>query len=94
MIATVIPEHDSNFFFISQVDTAITASNGDDMFKHKWPSASEAEPEERRMSDLSDWASSVTSSVDIQVTSTYTHWNLIIVTLLSYQFRSSRSILK
>ncbi|KAI5675252.1 hypothetical protein M9H77_06202 [Catharanthus roseus] len=53
----------SNFL----VDTAITASNGDDMFKHKWPSASEAEPEERRMSDLSDWASSVTSSVDIQL---------------------------
>lgn len=26
-----------------------------------------AEPEERRMSDLSDWGSSATSSVDIQV---------------------------
>lgn len=27
----------------------------------------EAEQEERRMSDLSDWASSVTSAADIQV---------------------------
>lgn len=39
----------------------------DDMFKYKSPPAIDEEPEERRMSDLSDWASSVTSSVDIQV---------------------------
>lgn len=48
-------------------DTAIKASNVDDMFKYKSPPAIDEEPEERRMSDLSDWASSVTSSVDIQV---------------------------
>lgn len=29
--------------------------------------SNDAEPEERRMSDLSDWASSVTSAADIQV---------------------------
>ncbi|KAL6955587.1 hypothetical protein U1Q18_046018 [Sarracenia purpurea var. burkii] len=43
------------------------ASNGDEMFKYKLPFSNVAEPEERRMSDLSDWASSVTSSADIQV---------------------------
>ncbi|KAK4441487.1 hypothetical protein Salat_0483600 [Sesamum alatum] len=40
-------------------------SNGDDVFKY--PLADVVEPEERRMSDLSDWAPSVTSSVDIQL---------------------------
>ncbi|KAL3519218.1 hypothetical protein ACH5RR_021807 [Cinchona calisaya] len=44
--------------------------NGDQVSKYKCPPPpiSEAEqPEERRMSDLSDWAPSVTSSVDVQL---------------------------
>lgn len=41
---------------------------GEEMLKFEMPpAANQAEPEERRMSDLSDWASSVTSSVDIQL---------------------------
>ncbi|KAJ8551286.1 hypothetical protein K7X08_000656 [Anisodus acutangulus] len=40
------------------------------MHKVEMPSAAnQAEPEERRMSDLSDWTASVTSSVDIQLNS-------------------------
>ncbi|KAK4419524.1 hypothetical protein Salat_2365300 [Sesamum alatum] len=46
-----------------------TSTNGDEEFKCKMPLIAEAEPEERRMSDLSDWAPSVTSSVDIQLDS-------------------------
>ncbi|XP_010257369.1 PREDICTED: uncharacterized protein LOC104597490 [Nelumbo nucifera] len=43
------------------------ACSRDDMLKFKVSLANGAEPEERRMSDLSDWASSVTSSVDTQL---------------------------
>ncbi|KAI3461079.1 hypothetical protein Pfo_017742 [Paulownia fortunei] len=42
-------------------------SNGDEVFKYKMQLANVVEPEERRMSDLSDWAPSVTSSVDTQL---------------------------
>lgn len=41
--------------------------NEDEVFKYKIPLVKEAEPEERRMSDWSDCAPSVNSSVDIQV---------------------------
>ncbi|XP_075520156.1 uncharacterized protein LOC142553644 [Primulina tabacum] len=41
--------------------------NGDDVFKYKLPLLSEVGPEERRMSDLSDWAPSVASSVDVKL---------------------------
>ncbi|RZC77386.1 hypothetical protein C5167_001522 [Papaver somniferum] len=41
---------------------------GDEMFKFK-PVIGGAEQEERRMSDLSDWGSSVTSAADIQLSS-------------------------
>ncbi|CAN4118068.1 unnamed protein product [Withania somnifera] len=41
---------------------------GEEMIKFEIPpAANQAEPEERCMSDLSDWAASVTSSVDIQL---------------------------
>ncbi|CAN4119748.1 unnamed protein product [Withania somnifera] len=41
---------------------------GEEMIKCEIPpTANQAEPEERRMSDLSDWAASVTSSVEIQL---------------------------
>ncbi|EYU18021.1 hypothetical protein ABFS82_14G214700 [Erythranthe guttata] len=45
-------------------------SNGDEVFKYKYKMPLEnnvVEPDERRMSDLSDWAPSVASSVDIQL---------------------------
>ncbi|PSR95395.1 Spindle pole body component like [Actinidia chinensis var. chinensis] len=45
----------------------VKASSGEETLKYKIPLSNVAEPEERRMSDLSDWASSVTSSVDIQL---------------------------
>lgn len=38
-----------------------------EMLQFKMNHVNEVEPEERRMSDLSDWASSVTSSVEVQV---------------------------
>lgn len=38
-----------------------------EVLQYKIPSINEVEQEERRMSDLSDWASSVTSTADIQV---------------------------
>ncbi|KAA8549553.1 hypothetical protein F0562_001429 [Nyssa sinensis] len=44
----------------------LKASSRDEMFKYKMTLTNEIEPDERRMSDLSDWASSVTSSVDVQ----------------------------
>ncbi|KAF5471244.1 hypothetical protein F2P56_011693 [Juglans regia] len=43
------------------------SSSGDGMLQYKLAFSNEAEPEERRMSDLSDWASSVTSSAEIQM---------------------------
>lgn len=42
-------------------------SRGDEVLQYKMPLVDQVEQDERRMSDLSDWASSVTSSVDIQV---------------------------
>lgn len=42
--------------------------NTDETFKYKIQLANDAQPEERRMSDLSDWAPSISSSTDIQVT--------------------------
>ena len=37
------------------------------MLQYKMPFINDVEHEERRMSDLSDWASSVTSAADMQV---------------------------
>ncbi|KAG6403133.1 hypothetical protein SASPL_135350 [Salvia splendens] len=55
--------HDSLF------NTSAKGSNGDEEFKYKLPISNQAELDERRMSDLSDWAPSVTSSVDIELDS-------------------------
>ncbi|KAK1586708.1 hypothetical protein Q3G72_005334 [Acer saccharum] len=46
--------------------SAMKTSGGDEMLPYKMNHATEAEQEERRMSDLSDWASSVTSTAEIQ----------------------------
>ncbi|KAF8398443.1 hypothetical protein HHK36_017370 [Tetracentron sinense] len=54
----------------SMRESSEKASGGYDMFKFKMLPMSEVEQveqEERRMSDLSDWASSVTSAADIQL---------------------------
>ncbi|XP_073138307.1 uncharacterized protein [Henckelia pumila] len=51
----------------SLVNATTKEINVDDVFKYKMPLLIEIEPEERRMSDLSDWAPSVTSSVDFQL---------------------------
>ncbi|KAL2940850.1 SUMO-specific isopeptidase USPL1 [Bienertia sinuspersici] len=52
---------------ISQCKSLAKAGNGDEMFKNRLSISNEAEQEERRMSDLSDLASSVTSAADLQL---------------------------
>ncbi|XP_030521272.2 LOW QUALITY PROTEIN: uncharacterized protein LOC115734557 [Rhodamnia argentea] len=47
-------------------DSTMRVSNGNDNHQSKMTFTEEAEPEERRMSDLSDWASSVTSATELQ----------------------------
>ncbi|KAF8041161.1 hypothetical protein BT93_B3168 [Corymbia citriodora subsp. variegata] len=47
-------------------NSMMRVSNGNDIHQSKMSFTEEAEPEERRMSDLSDWASSVTSSAEFQ----------------------------
>ncbi|KAI3738739.1 hypothetical protein L2E82_28860 [Cichorium intybus] len=49
-----------------QEDSTVKALDNEDMIKSKIPLQIEMEPEERRMSDLSDWAPSVSSTVDNQ----------------------------
>ncbi|KAH6813710.1 hypothetical protein C2S51_022728 [Perilla frutescens var. frutescens] len=53
----------------SLFNTSTKGSNEDQAFKYQMPISNEAEPDERRMSDLSDWAPSVASSIDIQLDS-------------------------
>uniref|UniRef100_A0A803L1I7 Uncharacterized protein n=1 Tax=Chenopodium quinoa TaxID=63459 RepID=A0A803L1I7_CHEQI len=48
-------------------NSLVNAASGDEMFKNRLSISNEAEQEERRMSDLSDWASSVTSVADLQL---------------------------
>ncbi|KGN54157.1 uncharacterized protein LOC101212475 isoform X2 [Cucumis sativus] len=48
-------------------NAATKHSCGAEMLQYKMPLINQAEQEERRMSDLSDWASSVTSVADIQM---------------------------
>ncbi|KAF9591761.1 hypothetical protein IFM89_007091 [Coptis chinensis] len=52
------------------------ASGGDEMLKFKMAHTMLVEQEERRMSDLSDWASSVTSAADIQINAEQDIYNL------------------
>uniref|UniRef100_A0A803NC69 Uncharacterized protein n=1 Tax=Chenopodium quinoa TaxID=63459 RepID=A0A803NC69_CHEQI len=48
-------------------NSLVKAASCDEMFKNRLSISNEAEQEERRMSDLSDWASSVTSVADLQL---------------------------
>ncbi|XVE60038.1 hypothetical protein DITRI_Ditri05aG0094600 [Diplodiscus trichospermus] len=48
-------------------NSIMKTSGGDDMLQYKMALSNETEQEERRMSDLSDWASSVTSASEIQL---------------------------
>lgn len=50
-----------------QGNSFVKAATGDEMLKNTLSVSNEALQEERRMSDLSDWASSITSAADIQV---------------------------
>lgn len=45
----------------------VRRSSGDDLYKYKSRLSNVVQPDERRMSDLSDWGSSVTSCVDVKV---------------------------
>lgn len=49
------------------VNPHMKSGSGDEMFRSRVSISNEAEQEERRMSDLSDWASSVTSAADMQL---------------------------
>ncbi|XP_038902114.1 uncharacterized protein LOC120088749 isoform X2 [Benincasa hispida] len=62
---------DEHLDLISRLEGNATTkpSCGVEMLQYKMPLTNEAEQEERRMSDLSDWASSVTSAADIQMNS-------------------------
>ncbi|KAJ6934661.1 hypothetical protein NC651_009610 [Populus alba x Populus x berolinensis] len=48
-------------------NSVVKVSKGDEMLQYKMPFINEVEQEERRMSDLSDWASSVTSAAEMQM---------------------------
>lgn len=50
-----------------QSNSVTKATSGDEILQYKMSLTNVAEQEERRMSDLSDWASSVTSAAEIQV---------------------------
>jgi len=50
-----------------QGNSVVKVSKGDEVLQYKMPFINEVEQEERRMSDLSDWASSVTSAAEMQV---------------------------
>jgi hypothetical protein len=50
-----------------QGNSVFKVSKGDEVLQYKMPFINEVEQEERRMSDLSDWASSVTSAAEMQV---------------------------
>ncbi|KAE9588145.1 hypothetical protein Lalb_Chr22g0352291 [Lupinus albus] len=59
-------EQHSSLFNELMGESGTTASSGNEVLQYKMPFSNE-EPEERRMSDFSDWASSVTSAADIQL---------------------------
>ncbi|KAI5596204.1 hypothetical protein BDE02_03G190800 [Populus trichocarpa] len=48
-------------------NSVVKVSKGDEVLQYKMPFINEVEQEERRMSDLSDWASSVTSAAEMQM---------------------------
>ncbi|XP_019436577.1 PREDICTED: uncharacterized protein LOC109342945 isoform X1 [Lupinus angustifolius] len=61
-------QHSGLFNELVQGESVTTASSGNEVLQYKLPFSIE-EREERRMSDFSDWASSVTSAADIQLNS-------------------------
>ncbi|KAF7152402.1 hypothetical protein RHSIM_Rhsim01G0190000 [Rhododendron simsii] len=57
-------QHQAN----DQMDNSVVRrSSGDDLYKYKSRLSNVVQPDERRMSDLSDWGSSVTSCVDVKL---------------------------
>ncbi|XP_043692480.1 uncharacterized protein LOC122642930 [Telopea speciosissima] len=68
---------------------------GDEVFKFKIPSYNVAEQEERRMSNLSDWASSVNSLIDIHLErrmSDLSDWSSSVNSLIDIQLNSEQDI--
>ncbi|RDX95605.1 hypothetical protein CR513_21852, partial [Mucuna pruriens] len=61
-------EHHSPFFNEFMGASVARSSNANEILQYKSPFPNE-DQEERRMSDMSDWASSVTSAADIQLNS-------------------------
>ncbi|KHN33331.1 hypothetical protein glysoja_005373 [Glycine soja] len=59
-------EQHSAFLNELMVDSVARTSGANEVLQYKMPFSNE-DQEERRMSDMSDWASSVTSSADIQL---------------------------
>lgn len=72
------------FVSVQQGSTATKPSCRAEMLQYKMPLMNEAEQEERRMSDLSDWASSVTSAADVQVSSNI----LVVLSASDFQMNS------
>ncbi|KAF2317723.1 hypothetical protein GH714_039671 [Hevea brasiliensis] len=60
-------DHHQNLFAGFMGNSDVKISRGDEVLQYKMPLLNDVEQEERRMSDLSDWASSVTSTADIQM---------------------------
>ncbi|XP_015571372.1 uncharacterized protein LOC8274407 isoform X2 [Ricinus communis] len=60
-------DHHYNLFADPMGNAVMKTSRGDEVLQYKTPLVNEVEQEERRMSDLSDWASSVSSTADIQM---------------------------
>jgi hypothetical protein len=58
---------DYMLLILYQGNSVVKVSKGDEVLQYKMPFINEVEQEERRMSDLSDWASSVTSAAEMQV---------------------------
>ncbi|KAI8573146.1 hypothetical protein RHMOL_Rhmol01G0256200 [Rhododendron molle] len=57
-------QHQAN----DQMDNSVVKRlSGDDLYKYKSRLSNVVQPDERRMSDLSDWGSSVTSCVDVKL---------------------------
>lgn len=62
-------DHHQGLFADFMGNSAVNISRVDEVLQYKMPLLNEGEQEERRMSDLSDWASSVTSTADTQMNS-------------------------
>ncbi|XP_042479832.1 uncharacterized protein LOC122060797 [Macadamia integrifolia] len=78
-------------------DFVEVSCRGDEVLKYKIPSPNIAEQEERRMSDLSDWSTSVNSLLDIQLErrmSDLSDWSTSVNSLIDIQLNSDTKLKK